>query len=340
MTAGVTAGVTADVTELVSALAERRSVLVTGATGFIGRRLCEALAGAGHHVTVLTRDPTKAAGLQPPFRLVTHLDQIPDDAAIDAIVNLAGEPLADGPWTRRKRRRILGSRLRMTRGVVRLIGRLRHRPSVLVSGSDVGWYGRWGAETLTEFDGGKRSFIHRVCDVWEQAARKAEWLGIRVVRLRIGTVLGADGGILVRLHIPFVSGRGEQWMSWIERDDLVRLIAHVIADPRYTGAVNATAPVPVQNAVFARELARVLHHPLWLRLPARLLGLLGGDLARVLLLGGQRVLPDKADAHGFEFRHPTLRSALSAALGRHAANETSGRDSAGSARRPIIPHHA
>jgi NAD dependent epimerase/dehydratase family enzyme len=100
MTAGVTAGVTADVTELVSALAERRSVLVTGATGFIGRRLCEALAGAGHHVTVLTRDPTKAAGLQPPFRLVTHLDQIPDDAAIDAIVNLAGEPLADGGGTR------------------------------------------------------------------------------------------------------------------------------------------------------------------------------------------------------------------------------------------------
>jgi uncharacterized protein (TIGR01777 family) len=211
---------------------------------------------------------------------------------------------------------------------------------VLVSGSDVGWYGPWGDETLTEFDGGKRSFIHRVCDAWEQAARKAEWLGIRVVRLRIGPVLGADGGILARLHMPFVSGRGEQWMSWIERDDLVRLIAHVIADPRYTGAVNATAPVPVQNAAFARALARARHHPVWLRLPARLLGLLGGDLARALLLGGQRVLPDKADAHGFEFRHPTLRSALSAALGRQSANESGGRDSAGSARRPIIPHHA
>jgi len=329
---------TADAAELVSALAGRRRVLVTGATGFIGRRLCEALAGAGHHVTVLTRDPAKAAVLRPPFHLVTHLDQIPVDAVIDAIVNLAGEPLADGNWTRRKRRRILGSRLRVTRGVVRLIGRLEHRPSVLVSGSDVGWYGPWGDETLTEFDGGKRSFIHRVCDAWEQAARKAEWLGIRVVRLRIGPVLGADGGILARLHMPFVSGRGEQWMSWIERDDLVRLIAHVIADPRYTGAVNATAPVPVQNAVFARELARVRHHPLWLRLPARLLGLLGGDLARALLLGGQRVLPDKADAHGFEFRHPTLRSALSAALHRQSSYPSG--DSGVPTRRPIIPHHA
>jgi uncharacterized protein (TIGR01777 family) len=165
-----------------------------------------------------------------------------------------------------------------------------------------------------------------------------------VVYLRIGLVLGTEGGFITRMLTPFEFGlggpigTGRQWMSWIERDDLVRLIAHVIADPRYTGAVNATAPVPVQNAAFARELARARHHPVWLRLPAALLRLLGGDLAGALLLGGQRVLPDKADAHGFEFRHPTLRSALSAAL-RRQSGYASG-DAAGPTRRPIIPHHA
>jgi len=232
---------TADAAELVRALQglspnARRHVLVTGATGFIGRRLTEAFASAGHEVTVLTRDPAKAATLRPPFRLVTRLDQIPSDTAIDAVVNLAGEPVAGGLWTRRRRRRILASRLRMTRGIVRLIGRLQRPPAVLVSGSAIGWYGLWGDETLTEFDGGKRSFTHRVCEAWEQMARRAEKYGTRVVRLRLGLVLGTDGGMLGRLLVPFefglggAFGRGEQWMSWIERDDLVRLMAHVIAD--------------------------------------------------------------------------------------------------------------
>jgi uncharacterized protein (TIGR01777 family) len=326
---------TGDAAELVRALQgasppARRHVLVTGATGFIGRRLTQALASAGHEVTVLTRDLAKAATLRPPFRLVTRLDQIPGDAAIDAVVNLAGEPIAGGLWTRRRRRRILASRLRVTRGVVRLIGRLQHPPAVLVSGSAIGWYGLWGDESLTEFDGGKRSFTHRICEAWERAARHAENYGTRVVRLRLGLVLAADGGMLGRLLLPFefglggTFGRGEQWMSWIELDDLVRLIAHVIADPRYTGAVNATAPMPVQNSAFVRELARVLHRPAWLRMPAGLLRLIAGDLAKELLLGGQRVLPDKADANGFKFRHDTLRSAFAAMLGKEPASEGSG----------------
>src|SRR5262249_18288670 len=148
--------VAGDAAALVAALPGRRCVLVTGATGFIGRRLSAALAAAGHDVIVLARDPAKAATLRPPFRLVTSLDQIAADTAIDAIVNLAGEPIANGLWTRAKRRRILGSRLRMTHHVVRLIARLEHRPAVLISGSAVGWYGLWRDETLTEFDGGKR----------------------------------------------------------------------------------------------------------------------------------------------------------------------------------------
>ena len=306
--------------ELVQALDGRRHVLVTGATGFIGRRLVEALASAGHEVIVLTRTPTKADALPPPFRLITSLDQIANDTRIDAVINLAGEPVANGLWTRARRRRIVSSRVRIVRALLRLIARLERRPSVLINASAVGWYGLWDDELLTEFDGGKRCFSHRSCEIVERAAMRAERLGLRVVRLRIGLVLGTDGGLLGRLLLPFEFGlggpigHGRQWMSWIERDDLVRLIAHVLATPSLTGAVNATAPAPVPNRTFARELGKALRRPAFLPLPAAVLRL-AGDFAKELLLGGQRVLPDKALASGFKFRHETLHSAFAAILG-------------------------
>jgi len=318
--------VPAKASDLLTGLPERQTVLVTGATGFIGSRLVEALTAAGHRAIVLVRDPHKAARLPPPFWLITQLDQIPRDTAIDAIVNLAGEPIAGGVWTSARRRRIFASRLRMTRNVVRLIARLDRKPAVLVSGSAVGWYGLWQDESLTEFDGGKSCFTHRLCAAWERAAVAAERHGVRTVRLRIGLVLGTDGGLLARLLTPFEFGlggrigHGRQWMSWIERDDLVRLIAHVIATPSLTGPLNATAPLPVNNRDFTKELARALRRPAWLPIPATLLRSLAGDLADELMIGGQRVLPDKAERSGFKFRHPTLHHALSAMLGTHAAH--------------------
>ncbi|GLH80222.1 epimerase [Bradyrhizobium sp. SSBR45G] len=309
-----------DAAGLVAALPPAQTILITGATGFIGARLVASLTAAGHHVIALVRDPGRAAGLPPPLTLVTRLDQLASDTRIDAIVNLAGEPIGNAPWTAAKRDRILQSRLATTEAVVALIARLARKPKVLVNGSAIGWYGLWQDQPLTESAKPHACFSHDLCEAWEQAARGAEAHGVRVALLRIGLVVGRDGGFLARMLTPFEFGLGGplgsglQWMSWIERDDLVRLIAHVLATDTMAGPVNATAPLPLRNLAFTAELARCLRRPALLRVPAGLLRRIGGDLAEELLLGGQRVVPNKALSSGFVFRHQSLRSALESIL--------------------------
>jgi len=304
---------------LVEKMSGRQTVLVTGATGFIGSRLVASLTASGHQVIALVRNPAKAE-LPPPITLITNLDQISADAKIDSIVNLAGEPIGNGLWTEAKRRKILDSRIQMTGDVVDLIARLERKPMVLVSGSAIGWYGLWQDQVLTESAKSHACFSHELCDAWENAARPAADYGVRVINLRIGLVIGTDGGFITRMLTPFEFGlggplgSGKQWMSWIERDDLVRLIAHVIASPGISGPINATAPIPVTNLKFTEELSRRLHRPAVFRIPAGLLRRVGGDFANELLLGGQRVLPNKALSNGFKFRHETLRSAFEAIL--------------------------
>lgn len=297
-----------------------RRVLVTGGTGFIGGRLVAALAAAGHQVTVLTRNRAHARDLPAPVRILTSLDQIPADDRIDAIVNLAGEPISNGPWTAAKKARILGSRLAVTAEVGRLIARLETKPLVMISGSAVGWYGLRGDEPLDEEAGFAPSFSHDLCAAWEEAATAAAG-GVRLVLLRIGLVLAGDGGMLARMLAPFEFGlggpfgSGRQAMSWIHRDDLVRLIVRAIADGRFRGSVNATAPAPVDGRGFARALGRALHRPALLAIPATPLRLALGQFAEELLLGGQKAVPARALAAGFRFDFAELDAALAEIVG-------------------------
>lgn len=306
---------------LASALPGRKSVLVTGGTGFVGARLVEALIDAGHDVTVLTRDRVRASALAAPVRIVTALDQIAADDRIDAIVNLAGEAISDTPWTHAKRHRILRSRLVVTRDILRLMRRLKHKPSALVSGSAIGWYGLRGDDGLTESSPGTACFSRRVCVAWERMARRAETLGVRTILLRTGLVLDSSGGMMARLLMPFefgmggYFGSGRHYMSWIHRDDLVRLIVHGIATEALRGPVNGTAPAPVTNRVFTAALGNALQRPAMVPIPGAPLRLALGAFAEELLLSGQRVYPQAALDTGFTFRFPDLDSALSAIVG-------------------------
>jgi uncharacterized protein len=212
----------------------------------------------------------------------------------------------------------------MTANVVALIRRLKRPPAVLVNGSAIGWYGLRGDEVLAETADGHDCFSHVICLRWEGAALDAVALGVRVVRLRIGLVLAAEGGLLSRMLTPFelgLGGRfgtGRHWMSWIHRDDLVRLIVHAIATPTLSGPVNATAPTPVDNAAFTAALGRALARPAILPLPAAPLRLALGAFADELLLGGQRVIPRAALESGFRYLYPAIDDALGAVVGRRS----------------------
>jgi uncharacterized protein len=318
----MTATTASSLAELAEAMSAPQSILVTGGTGFVGSRLIAALVAAGHSVTVLSRWTGRSAVLPAAVQIVTSLDELASDTPIDAVVNLAGEPLANGLWTKVKRARIVQSRIEVTEACLALIERLAVRPAVFVSASAIGWYGLRGDEELDETSGGTDCFSRQVCLAIEAAASKAEGLGLRTVRLRIGLVLAADGGLLGRMVLPFKLGlggpfgRGRHWMSWIHRDDLVRLICHCIANSALSGPVNGTAPEPVRNRDFTTALGKALHRPALLPVPALPLEWVLGDFAKELLLGGQRVLPRAAQASGFAFRYPQLNGALKAIFNR------------------------
>jgi uncharacterized protein len=301
-------------------VATGRTVLVTGATGFIGAALVRSLRRRGDAVIVLARDADRALErFGPHARIVTNLDALPIEARIDAIVNLAGSPILAWPWTRARRRTLLASRIDTTRAVVALCEKLDRRPRVLISASAIGFYGVRGDEAVNEDAAHGAGFQSQLCMAWEDEARAAIPGGTRVVLLRLGLVLGASGGALlamarpVRFALGAVIGDGRQWVSWIHLDDVLRLVLLALDTPILRGPVNAVAPGAVRHGEFQHLLARALRRPLLLRLPAFVLRTALGEQAE-LLADGQRVVPDRAIDAGFRFVHARLVGALDAAL--------------------------
>lgn len=294
-------------------------LLLTGGTGFLGTPLRRRLAQHGHELLVLTRSPA-AHPDEPGVRFLPLADAWRDaPAGIEGVINLAGEPIAAQRWSASQKARIRGSRVETTHHLVDAIAAMPRKPAVLVNASAVGYYGPRGDEALTESEGPGRGFLAETCQAWEAEARRAEPHGVRVVRLRIGLVLGRGGGALAKMIPPFRAfvggplGSGRQWVSWVHRDDVIGLVEHALAHAELAGAVNATAPQPVRMAAFCRELGRVLSRPSWAPAPAPVLRLLLGEMAEMLVTG-QRVVPQEALRTGYPFQFPSLAEALSECL--------------------------
>ncbi|HJW43654.1 MAG TPA: TIGR01777 family oxidoreductase [Geothrix sp.] len=297
-------------------------VVVAGGTGLVGRPLVQALLDRGHSVAVLTRNPSAVrlpAGAE--AQAWTSLPAVLEGAG--AVINLAGEGIADRRWTAARKAAIRDSRIHATRQIVAAMGACARPPKALVNASAIGYYlpreGESSDEALDEAAAPGRGFLAQVCQDWEAEALAAAAFGIRVARIRIGVVLAREGGALPKMALPVrlfqgsKLGPGTQGLSWIHRDDLVAMLVEAARNPAWEGAFNGTAPAPLSQEAFTRVLARRLHRPV-LPIPAFLtagaLRLLLGEMADALLLQGASVLPVRAQALGFAFRFPTAQTAL------------------------------
>ncbi len=292
------------------------NILITGGTGLIGRELCKHWLAQGHSLWVWSRAPEKVAKLCGPkvqgVAALHELDQVP----LDAVINLAGAPIADRPWTRSRRDLLWNSRVALTDRLVEWMAQRNEKPGLLISGSAVGWYGDGGQRELTEDDSlASSDFASQLCQAWEQSALRAEQFGTRVVLIRTGLVLARQGGFLQRLNPLFAlglggrQGDGRQWMPWIHIDDQIGVIDFLLQQPGAGGPYNACSPEPVRNAEFARAFARSLGRPAFLPVPALALKVGLGELSG-LILGGQKAVPQRLQAAGYAFRFVTLDAAL------------------------------
>lgn len=291
-------------------------ILITGGTGFIGRRLVAHLK-VQHEVVVLTRQGSRAYDLLGhDIKLLDNLDRLDDLNDVDAVINLAGEPIAAGRWSEQRKQLLCDSRWLLTEQLVDLIKLSSTPPRLLLNASAIGWYGRQGDEPLDEQCRQPHDeFTHRLCQQWESLAQQARGPRTRVCIVRIGLVLGPDGGALPKLLPPYrfglggPMGSGRQVMSWIHIQDLVRAMLFLLEHDECDGIFNGTAPQPVDNRTFSQSLARSLHRPHLLCVPAGALRLLLGEAAD-LLLTGQHVLPTRLQQAGFHFTYPELPQAL------------------------------
>jgi uncharacterized protein (TIGR01777 family) len=296
------------------------NILITGGTGFIGSALAKCLIQQGHEVTVLSRSPDKVETLCcSGVKALGSLSQLNPEDSYQVIINLAGAPIVDARWSAPRKQLIRASRIGLTEQLVSCIASMTVKPELLISGSAIGYYGDQGDSMLTELSPSHEDFSGQLCLAWEAAARQAEQYGVRVCLIRTGLVIANGGGFLQRMLLPFrlglggSIGNGRQWMSWIHREDWINIALTMIADSTMQGAYNATAPTPVTNAEFTRILAQCLKRPALLPVPAWLLKILLGEMSE-LVLGSQRVLPERLLAQGFKFQYNDLAAALNEAL--------------------------
>ena len=296
-------------------------VVITGATGFIGKALCEALH-RDYEIIALSRDARRAATSVGDWAEVVEWDGRTTGSWLKhadgafAIINLVGENVASGRWNESKKADILHSRLDSSRAVIDAIKQVKTKPTVVIQASAVGYYGSRRDEQLDESSMPGDGFLANVCRKVENLAETIEQLGIRCVIIRTGVVLGRNGGALARLAQPFRYflgghlGSGSQWFSWISLDDEIAAIRLLTENEQYRGAFNLTAPQPVTMRDFCKTLGKVLHRPSWLHIPSFLLRIALGEMADEMLLSGQRVLPKRLLDAGFEFRYPDVEQAL------------------------------
>lgn len=296
-----------------------KSILVTGASGLIGRALCESLRGDGHRVFRLRRDTPTQAAADEVFWEGGDGRRAITEVTFGAVVHLAAESIM-GVWTAAKKKKIRDSRAAMTRRVCEHFAQREDKPRVIVCASAIGFYGDRGDELLTEDSQAGTGFLAETCMAWEAATDPAKAAGIRVVNVRIGLVLSRSGGLLAAMLTPFKLGlgsrlgKGKHWMSWIEISDLVRAFRFLIDHDDLSGAFNATAPNPVTNAEFTKTLASVLHRPTFLPVPEFALKLIPGEMGEEALLASDRVQPRRLLDAGFRFVHPELAGALESLL--------------------------
>ncbi|MFB3923617.1 MAG: TIGR01777 family oxidoreductase [Terriglobia bacterium] len=294
--------------------------LITGSTGFIGSALVRHLREEGHAVVPLLRTRVRPGEKGILWDIQSGTLDPRAVEGFDVVVHLAGESIGAGRWTLTRKATLRHSRVKGTRLLAETLASLAHPPKVLVCASAMGFYGDRGDEILTEESSAGTGFLAELCQEWEAASEPAAEKGIRVTRLRIGLVLGAEGGALKQMLPPFrfgVGGRlgsGRQFMSWIALDDLVAVIEHAVTHDSLAGAVNAAAPNPVTNREFTTALGRVLDRPTIFPVPSLAVRILFGEMGDALLLSSARLAPARLLASGFQFRYPELEAALRHAL--------------------------